>query len=123
VDVAGVSWAGGIAQQFAYQFLDSCRKLVLAATSRGAIMVPGRLSALPKLASPRRYTDKGYMKKIAPKIYGGVLRENPELIGMHAENARSSDLGHLYQLLAMTGTPRCWHDAEELKSRSNFRMR
>jgi pimeloyl-ACP methyl ester carboxylesterase len=40
VDVAGVSWGGGVAQQFAHQHGDTCRKLVLAATSPGAIMVP-----------------------------------------------------------------------------------
>jgi hypothetical protein len=56
----------------------------------GAIMVPGRLSVFPKLASPRRYTDKSYMKKIAPQIYGGASRENPELIGMHAGNLRGA---------------------------------
>jgi hypothetical protein len=27
-------------------------------------MVPGRLSVFHKLASPRRYTDKSYMKKL-----------------------------------------------------------
>jgi poly(3-hydroxyalkanoate) depolymerase len=104
VDVAGVSWGGGAAQQFAHQYPDICRKLVLAATSPGAIMVPGRLSALLKLASPRRYTDRSYMMRIAAEIYGGALRENPGLIAMHAANMRgASNLGYLYQLLALTG--------------------
>ena len=31
VDVGGVSWGGGLAQQFAHQHGDMCRKLVLAA--------------------------------------------------------------------------------------------
>jgi hypothetical protein len=35
---------------------------------------------------PAALVDKSYMKRIAPEIYGGALRENPELIGMHAEN-------------------------------------
>ena len=34
-DVTGVSWGGGVAQEFAYQYPERCRKLVLAATSPG----------------------------------------------------------------------------------------
>jgi poly(3-hydroxyalkanoate) depolymerase len=104
VDVAGVSWGGGIAQQFAHQYPTVCRRLVLAATSPGAIMAPGRLSVLWKMASPRRYTDKGYMLKIAADLYGGAFREDPELIRAHARNMKgASDLGYLYQLLALAG--------------------
>jgi poly(3-hydroxyalkanoate) depolymerase len=104
VDVAGVSWGGGIAQQFAHQHAGLCRRLVLAATSPGAIMVPGRLSVLMKLATPRRYVDPGYMRSIAAEIYGGAFRDNPELIATHARAMfGASNLGYLYQLLAMSG--------------------
>ena len=65
IDAAGVSWGGGIAQQFAHQYPTLCRRLVLAATSPGAIMVPARPSVLWKMATPRRYTDKDYMNKVA----------------------------------------------------------
>ena len=54
IDVAGVSWGGGIAQQFAHQYSTLCRRLVLAATSPGAIMVPARPSVLWKMAMPDR---------------------------------------------------------------------
>src|SRR5208282_2050252 len=70
IDVAGVSWGGGIAQQFAHQYPAICRKLILAATSPGAIMVPGGISVLWKMATPRRYVDKQYMQRIAADIYG-----------------------------------------------------
>jgi pimeloyl-ACP methyl ester carboxylesterase len=53
VDVAGVSWGGAIAQQLAHQYPKLCRRLVLAATSPSAIMVPARLSVLWKMATPR----------------------------------------------------------------------
>ena len=56
------------------------------------------------MATPRRYTDKEYTRKVAPEIYGGAFRRDPSLIGPHAnamQGARS--LGYLYQLLAMTG--------------------
>jgi poly(3-hydroxyalkanoate) depolymerase len=104
VDVAGVSWGGGIAQQFAYQFPQLCRRLVLAATSPGAIMIPGRPQAFLRMATPRRYWDKSYMHKVAPELYGGVFRKDPSVIGRHSEamfGARG--MGYAYQLLAMAG--------------------
>jgi poly(3-hydroxyalkanoate) depolymerase len=104
IDVAGVSWGGGIAQQFAHQYPKLCRRLVLAATSPGAIMVPARLSVLWKMTTPRRYTDKNYMNRIAPQIYGGAFRKDPSLTNLHASATHgASNLGYLYQLLAMTG--------------------
>jgi poly(3-hydroxyalkanoate) depolymerase len=103
-DVAGVSWGGGIAQQFAHQYPRICRRLVLAATSPGAIMAPGRPATLMKMATPRRYLDKTYMRKIAPDIYGGAFRTDPSLINRHAEAMQGArTLGYLYQLLALTG--------------------
>src|SRR6516165_2180437 len=104
IDVAGVSWGGGIAQQFAHQYRKLCRRLVLAATSPGAIMVPARPSVLWKMATPRRYTDKDYMDRVAPEIYGGAFRENPSLIGSHASAMHGArNLGYFYKLMALRG--------------------
>lgn len=104
VDVAGVSWGGGIAQQFAHQYPKLCRRLVLAATAPGAIMVPASPSVLWKMATPRRYIDKEYMNKVAPDIYGGAFRNDPSAIGPHADAMHGArTLGYLYQLLAMAG--------------------
>ncbi|WP_082077309.1 poly(3-hydroxyalkanoate) depolymerase [Bradyrhizobium sp. LTSPM299] len=104
VDVAGVSWGGGIAQQFAHQFPKRCRRLVLAATAAGFTMVPASPSVLWKMATPRRYTDKDYMNKVAADIYGGAFRDDPSLIGRHAAGMHGTrNLGYLYQLLAMAG--------------------
>ena len=104
VDVAGVSWGGGLAQQFAHQHSDVCRKLVLAATSPGAIMVPGSPRVLWKLATPRRYLDRGFLRRVAPQIYGGAFRGEPDLINKHADAmSGASNIGYLYQLLAMAG--------------------
>jgi len=93
-----------MAQQLAHQYPALCRRLVLAATSPGAIMVPGTLSAVLKLATPRRYFDKDYMRKSAPEIYGGDFKKDPSLIGRHAAAMSGArGLGYLYQLLAMAG--------------------
>ncbi len=104
VDVSGVSWGGGLAQQFAHQYPKICRKLVLAATSAGWIMIPGNPKVLSKMTNIKRYTDKGYMRSIASEIYGGDFRTDPSLINEHAEGMRpASNAGYVLQLLAMIG--------------------
>ena len=104
VDVLGVSWGGALAQQFAFQQARRCRRLVLAATSPGSIMIPGRLSVLLKMATPRRYKDAVYMNRIAGDIYGGALRTSPELAGRHLRYVRwASDYGYYLQILAGIG--------------------
>ena len=104
IDVAGVSWGGGIAQQFAHQYPKLCRRLVLAATAPGVTMVPGGPSVLWKMLTPRRYTDKEYMNRIAADLYGGAFRNDPSLIDRHAATMHGArNLGYLYQLLAVAG--------------------
>jgi len=104
VDVLGVSWGGALAQQFAFQQAERCRRLVLAATSPGHLMVPGKLTVLLKMATPRRYRDCEYMSSIAGEIYGGALRSSPELVRSHLRHVRwSSDYGYYLQLIAGFG--------------------
>ena len=104
VDVLGVSWGGALAQQFAHQQRERCRRLILAATSPGALMVPGRLTVLLKMATPRRYKDPDYLKRVAGDLYGGVLRDSPELVRNHLRHVSwASDYGYYLQLLAGVG--------------------
>jgi len=106
VDALGVSWGGGLAQQFAIQYPGRCRKLILAATSAGALMVPGRPSVISKLLSPRRYLDPSYLSRIAPEIYGGEYRHNPDLARSYAYERQAGQpnwLGYYYQLFAALG--------------------
>ena len=103
-DIGGVSWGGGIAQQFAHQHYDMCRKIVLAATSPGALMIPGDPRVLWKMATPRRYIDKDFMRRVAPEIYGGAFRNNPDILAAHAKAMTgTTEKGYLYQLIAMAG--------------------
>jgi poly(3-hydroxyalkanoate) depolymerase len=104
VDVLGMSWGGALAQQFAFQQGQRCRRLVLAATSPGHLMVPGKLTVLLKMATPQRYKDSDYMERIAADIYGGALRGAPELARQHLRHVRwSSDYGYYLQLFAGFG--------------------
>jgi len=104
VDVLGVSWGGALAQQFAFQQTRRCRRLVLAATSPGHLMVPGKLTVLLKMATPRRYKDPDYMQRIAGDIYGGAFRGSPDLVPKHLRHVRwASDYGYYLQLIAGFG--------------------
>lgn len=104
VDVLGISWGGGLAQQFAHQYPWRCRRLILVSTSTGGISVPGRLDVLAKLLSPRRYFEPSYMETIAPILYGGSFRENPDLARAYAQMIRAPHgLGYYGQLLAGLG--------------------
>jgi poly(3-hydroxyalkanoate) depolymerase len=104
VDVLGVSWGGALAQQFAHLYPTRCRRLILAATSPGVIMVPARLSVLSKLIGPRRYTDPAYLRQIGAEIYGGAYRRDPALLEEHSRHIEAPrGRGYLYQLLAASG--------------------
>jgi pimeloyl-ACP methyl ester carboxylesterase len=54
VDLLGISWGGGLAQQFALSHRHRCRRLVLVATGTGMLMVPGRPKVLARMATPCR---------------------------------------------------------------------
>ncbi|MFP3569785.1 poly(3-hydroxyalkanoate) depolymerase [Paraburkholderia sp. SIMBA_030] len=104
VDVLGVSWGGALAQQFAHLYPVRCRRLILAATSPGVVMVPAKVSVLAKLIGPRRYTDTAYLEKIGAEIYGGAYRRDPALLKEHARHiSPPRGRGYLYQLLAAWG--------------------
>jgi poly(3-hydroxyalkanoate) depolymerase len=103
-NVMGVSWGGALAQQFARQYPQRCARLILAATSPGNIMIPGRLPVLWRMSNPRRYYDKNYMKRIAGTIYGGKLRTNRLSAGAIAElTTPPSKRGYYYQMMAIFG--------------------
>ena len=109
IDVLGVSWGGALAQQFAFQYLIRCRRLILVSTGTGGFMVPGNPAALAKIATPRRYLDSAYMAQIAGEIYGGKMRTRPELAHEFARAARlGSGLGYFYQMLGMGWTSIFW---------------
>ncbi|MFD0917128.1 poly(3-hydroxyalkanoate) depolymerase [Pseudahrensia aquimaris] len=104
VDVSGVSWGGGLAQQFTYQYPKMVRRLILCATAPGWTMVPGKPSVLSKMGNIKRYTTPGYMREIAAEIYGGDFRGDRELIAPHIKAMKpASNAGYTLQLLGMAG--------------------
>jgi len=104
VDVAGVSWGGALAQEFAHRYPRRARRLVLAATTAGAVAIPGRWSVLSKMIVPRRYSDPAYLRTIAGDLYGGKFREDPKLLERYGTLIRPpKGVGYFYQLLAVSG--------------------
>jgi poly(3-hydroxyalkanoate) depolymerase len=104
-DVLGISWGGGLAQQFALRRPGRVRRLVLVATGTGAVMVPGRPRVLRHMLTPRRHRDPRYAMSIAGEIYGGSMRSSPARAAelLHASGLAAPDRGYYYQLLAGAG--------------------
>ncbi len=105
VDVLGVSFGGGIAQQLAHQAPHRVRRLVLAATAPGLGGVPGHPRALIALATPRRYIDPAYLARVSGRVYGGRARLDAGLTASSAERFAKppSVSGYLAQMWAIPG--------------------
>jgi poly(3-hydroxyalkanoate) depolymerase len=106
VDVLGISWGGGLAQQFAFQNPRRARRLVLVSTGTGACMIPARPAVLRMMLTPRRHRDPAYAKAIAPGLYGGALRKDPDLIEevIHRRTRIGPPRGYALQVAALL----CW---------------
>ena len=104
-DVLGISWGGGLAQQFALSRPDRVRRLVLVATGPGALMVPGRPRVLMRMLTPRRHRDPGYAARVAGDLYGGSVREDPAQARdlLHATTRLGPARGYYYQLISGIG--------------------
>jgi poly(3-hydroxyalkanoate) depolymerase len=104
-DVLGISWGGGLAQQFALSRPDRVRRLVLVATGPGALMVPAHPRVLLRMLTPRRHRDPGYAARIAGELYGGSARKNPVVARelLHATSRLGLSRGYYYQLISSAG--------------------
>jgi poly(3-hydroxyoctanoate) depolymerase len=114
VDVLGVSLGGVVAQQLAHQAPARVRRLVLAATGPGVGGVPGNPTVLWTMATPRRYYQPDYYRRIAGRLYGGEARHDPDAL-LHGSLARfierpsvSGYFGQLYAIAGWTSMPWLW---------------
>ena len=114
VDVLGVSLGGVVAQQLAHQAPDRVRRLVLAATGPGLGGMPGSPRVLLSLATPRRYYQPDYYRRIAGRVYGGAARRDPDAL-LHGSVARFIErpslrgyLGQIYAISGWTSMPWLW---------------
>ena len=104
-DVLGISWGGGLAQQFALSRPDRVRRLVLVATGTGALMVPAHPRILLRMLTPRRHRDPGYAARVAGELYGGTARKDPVVARdlLHATTRLGPARGYYYQLISTLG--------------------
>jgi pimeloyl-ACP methyl ester carboxylesterase len=99
VDVMGVSWGGLVAQQFAFQSAQRINRLVLAATSPGALMIPGDLGVWSRLLDPRSFFDA----EALTRGFAGLFGERDGLPkGLAAKFRLPLPSGYGAQVLAMT---------------------
>jgi poly(3-hydroxyalkanoate) depolymerase len=104
VDVLGVSWGGALAQEVAHHGGERVRRLVLCATMAGGMPVPGDPRVLGILATPLRYWSPSYLDRVATRLYGPDVADNPEMMA-HQRRARftraPSGRGYVWQMLAL----------------------
>jgi poly(3-hydroxyalkanoate) depolymerase len=103
VDVLGISWGGLLTQELARRDT-RVRRIVLVSTAAGGLLVPGRPQALLALADTRRYDDPVHLARVATKLYGPEIVEDPSFLLRQAavrQERPPSKRGYLYQQLAL----------------------
>jgi poly(3-hydroxyalkanoate) depolymerase len=107
VDVLGYSWGGDLAQQLAVCRPAQVRRLVLFATSTGALSVPASPRVLSRFFLPPWPQDPTAALAVAADLYGGTVRTHPEraaaVLTEIAEGLRRHRRGYALQLAATLG--------------------
>jgi poly(3-hydroxyalkanoate) depolymerase len=101
LDVMGVSWGGVMAQQFAIQYRKRVKRLILAATTTGMTMVPGKMASISKMTNPRRYADPDFMLRNFETLYGEEGGDEAQNFVTHLRPP--SPRGYMFQMLAFVG--------------------
>ena len=101
VDVMGMSWGGAMAQQFALQYASRVRRVVLAATSPGMLMIPGDPAMLVQMADPFSGINAMLRSEYLMALENAdETRRARRSIG---NITAPSSTGYFYQLMALAG--------------------
>ncbi|WP_018331676.1 alpha/beta fold hydrolase [Actinomycetospora chiangmaiensis] len=100
VDLLGLSWGGGIVQQFALQYPRRTGSLALVSTGTGVMMVPARIGVLARMLTPRRYNDPSYRRDAGREIYVGEDPDAVDALFSRVQPVRAR--AYLHQLFALT---------------------
>lgn len=109
-DVMGFSWGGILARFFCRYHSTKANRLILAASPPGYFMFWGSPGVYLRMMNPRRFHQKGYMRSIAPFIYGGDVRHSFKVVDQNASRLiPPSSKGYIFQALSSYGTaPLFW---------------
>ena len=101
VDVMGMSWGGAMAQQFALQYTSRVRRVVLAATSPGMLMIPGDPAMLAQMADP----FSGINAMLRSEYLMALENADETRRARHSIGniTAPSSTGYFYQLMALAG--------------------
>jgi poly(3-hydroxyalkanoate) depolymerase len=107
VDVLGYSWGGQLAQQLAIARPAQVHRLVLVATTTGALAVPANPRVLARFLNPRWPRNPAATSAVAADFYGGTVRTRPELaagvLAAIADSVQHRRRGYAQQLAATVG--------------------
>lgn len=101
--VLGISHGGMVAQQLARSFPERVGRLVLVSTSHGALGVPGRPDVLLRMMQPAASPSRRAVERNAGHMFGGRLREHPELVFRWHLRPPASVKAHTFRLASATG--------------------
>jgi pimeloyl-ACP methyl ester carboxylesterase len=101
--VLGVSLGGAVAQEVARAFPERVERLVLVSTAYGVPALPGNLGVLLRFMRPWAYRNLDQLARQAGTIFGGRLREEPQLVRTWHLRPPRSLRAYLWRLLGTTG--------------------
>jgi pimeloyl-ACP methyl ester carboxylesterase len=100
--VLGASFGGAVAQQMAIWHPGRVRRLVLVSTSFGVFAKPGKVSAFWHFAHPLSYHPPR-LERVAGTMFGGRLRQEPELVRTMHIRRPTNALAAMYRLAPLFG--------------------
>ena len=101
VDVMGMSWGGALAQQFAIQHSAHVRRVVLAATSPGMLMIPGDPKMIAQMADPFSAMNEMLIREYLTAMDNAD--ESKRARNSIGNISAPSTTGYFYQLMALAG--------------------